>query len=202
MKKAVNSFDESVQRTKALGGLYTALRTLTTSVVDATDILRSQIVFAVSALDYLVHELTVCGILEIFDGTRAPTAAYDRFHIPLSGLTVSTKFTLDRDSLESIVREKHSYLTFQRPDKIADAIRLFSPAVLWDEVGHILGEDAKRVKERLSLIIDRRNKIAHESDMDPSYPGTQWPISEKDAGDVITLVEKLGHAIYEACKPA
>lgn len=200
MKKAIDSFDESIQRTIELGGLYTAIRNLTTPVVDATDILRSQIVFAVSALDNLIHEITVYGILEIYDGARPTTDAYDKFHIPLSGLTYSAKYVLDRNTLEAIVREKHGYLAFQRPDKIADAIRLFSPVALWNEVSKVIGEDTKRVKERLNLVVDRRNKIAHEADADPSYPGARWPISESLVCDVLKLVEGVGHAVCAVCK--
>lgn len=202
MKKAIDSFNESIQRTKELGGLYTAIRNLTTSVVDATDILRSQIVFAVSALDHLIHELTVYGILEIYDGVRPTAAAYDKYHIPLSGLARSTGYMLDRNALEAIIREKHGYLAFQRPDKIADAIRLFSPVALWNEVSKVMGEGTKHVKERLNLIVDRRNKIAHESDADPSYPGARWPISESLVRDVLKLVEDVGHAVYAVCKIA
>ncbi len=200
MKKAVDSFDQSIQRTRTLGGLFTAIKSLTTSAIDPSDILRSQIVFAVSALDYLVHEIVLCGVLEIYDGTRESTGAYDKFHIPLGGLGGFNKFVLDRGSFESIVREKHGYLAFQKPEKIADAVRLFSNILLWDSVGRVIGQDSKRIKDRLSLIVDRRNKIAHESDMDPSYPGARWPISEKDTSDVIIFVETLGHSIYEVCK--
>lgn len=55
---------------------------------------------------------------------------------------------------------------FQDPAKVADAIRLVSRKKLWEEVGTLLGKNDADVKSRLKLIVDRRNKIAHEADMD------------------------------------
>ncbi len=38
-------------------------------------------------------------------------------------------------------------------------------------VGTILGIDARSAKDRLNLIVIRRNQIAHEADIEPSYAG-------------------------------
>ena len=71
--------------------------------------------------------------------------------------------------LENEIREKHSYKTFQKPDKIAEAIRLISDKQLWIEVGAKINKPAKDIKQELSLIVERRNKIAHEADIDPTF---------------------------------
>ncbi len=52
------------------------------------------------------------------------------------------------------------------------------------------------VRDTLNLIIDRRNKIAHEADMDPSYPNSRWPISENDVEKSVNFIEKLCEAIH------
>ena len=44
----------------------------------------------------------------------------------------------------------------------------------------------------LALIVDRRNKIAHEADMDPTSPGSRWPIDELLVQDVIDGLEQIG----------
>jgi hypothetical protein len=80
---------------------------------------------------------------------------------------------------------------------VADAIRLVSVKKLWEEVGTRLGSDAKSVKVRLNLIIDRRNKIAHEADMDPSSPGARWPIDEILVQEAIDTIEGIVNAIYD-----
>lgn len=50
---------------------------------------------------------------------------------------------------------------------------------LWDEVATKLGISAKNAKQQLSVIVDRRNKIAHEADIDPTFGiGSSWYINE------------------------
>jgi hypothetical protein len=45
------------------------------------------------------------------------------------------------------------------------------------------------------FIVDRRNKISHEADMDPSYPGTRWPINPSAVASALDLIERVCHAI-------
>lgn len=200
MQRAIDTFGIAIRRVHELGGLFSAVTRLTTSAVDPTDLLRSQIVLAVSALDHLVHELAVAGMLEIYDGVRQPTPAFQRFSVPLGAHSTAAQLQLSRTSFEAAVRDRHSYLSFQRPDKIADAIRLFSTQPLWDGISQLLSEDVATIKSRLNLAVDRRNKIAHEADMDPSYPGARWPISPRDVDGVTASIDEIGNAIYQVCK--
>jgi len=73
----------------------------------------------------------------------------------------STAFDLE-------VRTQLSRRTFQYPDDIAEAVRLISPCKLWNDVALKLGATTatltvatESLKKRLSLIVDRRNKIVH-----------------------------------------
>ena len=91
----------------------------------------------------------------------------------------------------------HSWQSFQHPHKLADAIRLMSPVKLWEAVGIELGIPPKDVKTRLKLIVDRRNQIAHEADLDPTNPGARWPINALLVDDTVDFIEKVGDAIYE-----
>jgi hypothetical protein len=61
--------------------------------------------------------------------------------------------------------------TFQHPDNIADAVRLCSDAELWNDVATNLGATpqertakAKAIRRSLSLMVERRNRIAHEGE--------------------------------------
>ena len=196
MLNAIQQFRINIERVRAIGGLYKALGQLTTPVVDVTDLLRAQIVMAVSALDHYIHELTRLGMLEVYDGVRPPTDAFRRFQVTmdaamtgLAGLSGSAWFEME-------IREKHGYLAFQHPDRIADAVRLFSPCELWSSVASQLGLTAQDVKTRLQLIVERRNKIAHEADLDPSYPGSRWPISPSDATDAVDFIQDVCEAIH------
>jgi len=98
--------------------------------------------------------------------------------------------------LETEIRTRHSYSSFQQPDKIAEAVRLFSTVELWNAVGAHFGEDPNTLKKTLKLLVERRNKIAHEADLDPSFPGQRWPINRNDTEAALAFVEKIGEAIY------
>jgi hypothetical protein len=197
MRRALDQFDQNIVRVRTLGGLHQALATLTTPAVDATDVLRAQIVMAVSALDHYVHEVTLLGMLEVFTGVRPATPAYARFEVPV-GTAVSGVANGGTAWFEAVVREKHGSLSFQHPDKVAAAIRLFSPCELWPTLALALGRSAEALKTQLRLIVDRRNMIAHEADLDPSYPGVHWPISPAVASGVTDVVEEVCQAIHAA----
>ena len=81
-------------------------------------------------------------------------------------------------------------------DKIAEAIRLISPIKLWEEVGKVAGLPGQDVKARLELVVDRRNKIPHEADMDPTNPGFRWPIDEAMASNALDFIDSVAEAIF------
>ena len=178
-----------------LGGLHKAILSLTTPAIDASDLLRAQIVLAVSALDFYVHEITVIGMLEVLGGVRPVTPAFEKYRVSV-GAMIAGLPTGSHDWFEADVRERHSFLSFQQPDKIADAIRLFSDVKLWSSVSAALGQDEATVKARIRLIVDRRNKIAHEADLDPSYPGSRWPITESDVASSCQFLSQIAEAIH------
>ena len=195
-------------RVRNLGGLYTALDNTTTSVMDLTDLLRAQIVMIVSALDLYIHEITRIGMLAIYNGERSQTAAFLRFQVTLGSAMQGMSGTdkedddggkewLDDKWLDVEIRERHGHQSFQDPNNIADAIRLFSACELWPSVAKQLNLDVKDVKDQLSAIVKRRNQIVHEADLVPTYPGTitRWSISLADVTSTLDFIEKVCEAI-------
>lgn len=195
MQKALDIFRKSIGRVEHLAGLYRAMASLTTPAVDSSDLLRAQIVLAVSALDFYVHEVVVLGMIEVYKGIRPSTSAFDRYKISAGAMMIGHPAG-GTTWLEAEIRERHSFLSFQQPDKIADAIRLFSNLDLWKSVGTELCQDDTAVKSMLKLIVDRRNKVAHEADLDPSYPGARWPIYEGDTDQSRKFISDLVEAIH------
>jgi hypothetical protein len=105
-------------------------------------------------------------------------------------------------AFELEVRTRLSRVTYQAPDDIADGIRLVSPCSLWNEVALRLGASAATVttvagdiRRKLSVIVDRRNKIVHEGDLQPTVPRMPWPISRSDLADVTTFIASIVSAI-------
>ena len=199
MQSALKAFDDSLARARHLHGLHLTLSKTLTGAVDLSDILRAEIVMSVSALDHYVHEIARLGVIECWKGTRPSTKAFNSFTLTMSTVHSLKSPATALAALDSEIRAKHGYVSFQTPDKIADAVRLFSQATLWEEVGLQLGKSAKDMKAILGLIIDRRNKIAHEADVDPSFPGQRWPISEAMVEEIVNNVDAIGHAIHISC---
>jgi hypothetical protein len=144
-------------------------------------------------------------MLEIFEGRRAATNMYSRFRISTDTLNrirmaptpvdASAAFNLE-------VRTQLSLVTYQEPDRIADGVRLCSPIELWNEIALKLGatpgtksDEAKRLKTELSVLVRRRNQIAHEGDLQPTPLREPWPIGQSDLAVVRGLIERLVRAI-------
>jgi hypothetical protein len=48
------------------------------------------------------------------------------------------------------------------------------------------------------LIVDRRNKIAHQADIDPTLGlGNRWNIDELMVGDVVNFIEQVVESIHQ-----
>jgi hypothetical protein len=100
--------------------------------------------------------------------------------------------------LEDEIRERLGYESFQQPEKIADAIRYISDKKLWDEVAKKISRPAKDIKQQLNSIVDRRNKIAHEADIDPTFNiGNRWNIDEVLVGDAVDFIEQIVESIHQ-----
>ena len=199
MQSALKAFDDSLARARHLHGLHDALVNALTGAVDLSDILRAEVVMAVSALDLYIHEIARLGMLECWAGTRPATESFERFPLPLSTAQSLTNSAFALAALDNEIRSKHGYASFQKPEKIAEAVRLFSSVSLWEQVAIHLGTTASDLKSTLGLIIDRRNKIAHEADVDPSFPGQLWPISPPMVEDMVNHIEAIVHAIHNRC---
>ena len=197
MNNSVTQFIARVQEIKDLTSTIVQIDGMTTKALDISDLYRSQIVLIISALDHFIHEFVLEEMIETYNGRRLASPAFSRFLIPIS--TIQGSIPSD-NIISSDIRQKHSWLSFQDPDKIADAIRLISDLKLWEEVSTSFGLSTGDLKSKLKLVVDRRNKIAHEADLDPSNPGVKWPISSADVRDVIEFIEKLVVEIYNKIK--
>jgi hypothetical protein len=137
-------------------------------------------------------------MLEIHRGQRPEPPAFSRFQISLGNARAGINAGQNIDSwLEDEIRQRHSYKSFQQPEPIADAIRLICDKKLWEEVSTNMGSPAKDIKQQLILIVDRRNKIAHEADIDPTLSlGNRWPIDELLVNEAVDFIEQVVESIH------
>lgn len=169
------------------------------------ELLRAEWVARVSALDRYTHELVAQAMLAIFEGRRPPSPAYLKFQVSTETLNrIRAAVTTSEASaaFDLHVRTYLSRITYQAPDDIADGVRLCSEIELWNEVALKLGatqatkgDEAKSLKKQLSLVVRRRNIIAHEGDLQQSPLREPWPISRADLAFVEEQIERLVRAI-------
>lgn len=197
MQAAIDQFRVNIARVRNLGVIHNTLNVQTTAAIDLSDILRSELVMAISALDHCIHEIVRLGMLEVYRGIRPETSAFLRFQISLESVRQVVSTPTSDDWLENEIRERHGWRSFQQADHIADAIRLISDISLWEQVSNHLGMPSQDVKEQLNLIADRRNKIVHEADMDPTPYNTRWPIDEVLVDDAINFIEQIVETIHD-----
>lgn len=202
MLLALGLFHENIRRSRDLVAIFRAMQAQTTGALDLFDLLRAALVMSVSALDHFIHEMVRLGMLEAHRGERSKTPAFLRFRVTLQSVS-EMPLSPDRDVwLDGQIREQIGYQSFQRPDRVAEAVRLISEVSLWNEVARILGTDSGAVRDRLTLIVQRRDKIAHEADIMPDFAGQtvysnlRSPINDVMADDAINFIEQVAEAIF------
>lgn len=196
-------FDNAWSRCDLLSLTYSYTSANMSGIFDSREILRAEWVARVSALDLYVHELVAQEMLKTFLGARPRTAKFDKFTIPhsvMSDIINNPHSCAQTYDLE--IRRQLGIQTYQTSDSIADGIRLISDISLWREIALDQGANnstadskAKSMKMQLNAIIERRNKIAHEGDMQPITPREPWPITGKDLVVVKVFIERLVESI-------
>lgn len=198
-------FEAVWTRCALLSGLYTYMERTVSSVLQPGELLRAEWVSRVSALDLYVHELIAQSMVAIFEGRRPVTPAYLRFQVSneaMERIRAAITPTEATAAFDLYVRSQLGRLTYQAPEDISDGIRLCSTIELWNEIALILGatpstktDEAKNLKRQLSLIVRRRNIIAHEGDLQQSPLRDPWPINQTDLTVVSGHIEQVVRAI-------
>ena len=202
MKRALQQFEVNLQSARQLGILYSAFAPQVTEAIQLEELLRAEIVLTVSALDCYVHDVVRIGMGHAFNVVAGEPNAFLEFGVSfrfVKGLLAAMSST-DRSALvDQEIRRVHGFKTFQSAEKISQALSLIGLASVWDRVGASLSMTSSDVKTRLNIIIDRRNRIAHEGDIDPAMGiGMKYPIdftTTKNAVDFVDDVIRAIHAI-------
>jgi hypothetical protein len=197
MLAAINQFGQNLLYVRDIGALHAALLALGLPN-DLSDLLRGQLVLAVSALDKLIHELVRIGMLQVFAGSRPATDKYNTFQISAGTLANIQSASIPPPEFwfEREIVTRHQHLAFQQPDKIADALSLIWPERhKWQVIALALGSNESTLRTTLATIVTRRNQIVHEADIEP-ISNMRRMITVTDTEDALDLLEHLGREIY------
>ncbi|MFZ5739466.1 MAG: HEPN domain-containing protein [Pseudomonadota bacterium] len=199
MHTALTLFESNIAQARELSGLYDFLCKTLNSPLRFDDLLRSQIVYSVSAFDKYIHDLIRKGMTDTFSGLRSATARFKNEPITLEthmNLTAATIPPKEHIFDQEVVKKLRA-LSFQDPEKVADGLSLITDKNhKWSEISAVMGIDAGVARKRLKLIAQRRNSIVHEADIDP-FLGHKVPIIKEESEGISVFLLNCGRAIYD-----
>ncbi|MEH1907146.1 HEPN domain-containing protein [Nostoc sp.] len=177
--------------------LYEYLETSIKSPFSFDDLLRFQIVYSVSAFDKLIHDVIRIGMIEIFTGRRQPTPKYLAESISISTYheLIPATFPPKEYIFEQAIVKKLKIISYQEPEKVADGLSyIWNEKQKWQQIAIKMGIDDKVAKTTLKLIVDRRNSIVHEADIDLSI-GKKYSINKIECQSITNFLFKCGEEI-------
>ena len=167
MRQAKVVFCALMAQKNVTAGLYEYLSN-SRIPLDSSDLLRWQWVLAVSALDKYIHDIVAAGMVEQYLNRRPTTPKFDAFQLSMNVIYNISVAPVPEIEFRNEVIRKNSYLAFQEPSKIADAL-----SFIWNET----------------------NKWDEGDCLSANIPLVQQPISLTDTEDVINFITELVDAI-------
>ncbi|MBD8677909.1 HEPN domain-containing protein [Sphingomonas sp. CFBP 13720] len=185
------TFSEGCARAAALRSIYEYLKANAPKALNCDDILRSAVILSVSSFDLLVHDIYRTEVLH-----RLSLNQPVNFLRVSYNTVVATGYTQSA-LIEQSIRTENSYKSFVAPDKIAEILRHLVEDC-WEKIAAHAGTTAKDCKATLKRVVDLRNRIAHEADVNPALGGIElWPIYSDDVGEAIDFLRNLGSSITD-----
>lgn len=162
----------------------------------ADDILRFQIVYLMSSLDFYFHELYSYGLLKMFQNKTEKTYRYREFRVPLK---VVESALYDGENILRHLKETfieiNSTFTFMHPHRIKEVLNTISSIEVFDIVEKKLRKrNIIKHHEELEGIIEkiyrRRNKISHQTDIE-HHTIVRNEISKKEVFRYVNIINEM-----------
>lgn len=196
MTNSYLTFKRNIDSINTIDNLYVYFNSQV-KALDLSEILRAQYVLIVSSFDYYIHDIVKEGMLKIFEGQVQSNSNYEQFSISLNALQ-SILLTTDQNQrkqiLDNEIRKITSKDTYQAPANVEKALGLIDLTSIWSTISPEIGKSAKDIKAELGLIVHRRNKIAHEADINP-LTNSKFTIERSTLIEVKEFIIKIVEAI-------
>ncbi len=199
MRSALTLFNALIEQAKLSEGLFQYFKAQGIPL-NLSDLLRWQWILAVSALDKYIHDVVRVGMIEAFEERRLQTQKFQEFKINISAYKRISESPTPTIEFEREIVRQHSYLAFQLPEKIADALSyIWDENNKWDVISQNMTPpiSAGDARTKQKNIITRRNQIVHEGDcLTTVLPLDQQQILLEDVQDVLRFVTDLANSIH------
>lgn len=134
-------FVDLIKETENIMVLYKYFQKQMKIPMDISDLLRWQWMQYISAFDKFIHDLVRIGMLEAFQGKRILTPKFKSFQMDYQTYQELKENELEADLIfEQKIIIKHGYLSFQDPEKIADALSfIWNEKDKWEKISKEMG---------------------------------------------------------------
>lgn len=193
---AKNNFDRNITSVDDLIKIYEIISTqLPILKVQSSEILRAVIVLSVSALDNFLHDFFRTEIVDSYLGVGNFNIQFDKLKISIKALTEienSTSVAEKQNYLTNELRKIQKTESYQSSKSIENIFSILGVKGIWTKLSDIGIDNLSSIdiKNELANIIDRRNKISHESDWD-FVNQSKYPISLEDTNYVVDFIKKF-----------
>lgn len=170
---------------------------MTNGRVDVSDMYRAALVQGVAAWDRYFHGMILDRAVRIVLG-QLPHEKPGKVGLPLPHVAriLSTHDQTQRElETRGILAARFARETFQKPDDVAEGLALVGVARIWS----VAFTNPEKVRQVISLIVDRRNKIVHECDRDPVIPNFVRAITAVDVLEALTTISETAERMDPYC---
>lgn len=191
MSRHYDNFARNYQAVRELGNIYSFLYPQVTAI-DVSELLRAEFVLAVSAFDCYMHEIVRAGLVDLLFGCRNERGL-KCVELPLDFVKIALNISDEherRQFVDASIKRQLSKDSYQSPKSVEYAMGLIGVKHLWTELSSRMGIAPNQIKETLALIVNRRNKIAHEADYD-DYIGGKTEIEKQWVDDSIEFISSF-----------
>jgi hypothetical protein len=130
-------------------------------------------------------------------GRREPTPKYLAEPISISTYNELTSATIPPKEyiFEQAIFKKFKSVSYQEPQRVAEGLSyIWEEKQKWQKIALAMNMDDRTAKTTLKLIVDRRNSIVHEADINPSI-GQKYSISKLECQSVTDFLSQCGQQI-------
>lgn len=164
------------------------------------NMLRAQIFFLESILDFYIHEISKYSLYNMFSGTWGCSDRYYGIVVPLREVETALHTSDSKEWFFDFINRQMRHKVFLSPDNMTD--QLNQDGIPFREVMHRVfncsteNQSHKMGRKFIQDLYDRRNAIAHQGDRDHETSSLQ-KITEDFVNESCEKVKAIVNAIYD-----
>lgn len=201
MRSALDIFRSNIKSVKELHALHEHFSKMLPAL-DLSEILRSEFVLVISAMDRYLHDIVRERLLKIDLSEMALENIKSQKEFPISLFTVKslleeTDETIKKQLIASDLKKSLEKISFQSSSSVESALKLIGCKKIWKSLGIKLSQPPDDTKKALDIMIRRRNVIAHQADISNENTLEKNDINRVDVDEEITFIVSLVESINQ-----